>query len=51
MDKAMDTLGNKGLMFKGTKAFSSFSVDDLKKAKTFYSETLGLDVNETPEGP
>ena len=50
MSKAMDTLGNEGLMFKGTKAFSSFSVPDLKKAKTFYSETLGLDVNETPEG-
>jgi predicted enzyme related to lactoylglutathione lyase len=50
MNKAMETLGNKGLMFKGTKAFSSFSVPDMKKAKTFYSETLGLDVNETPEG-
>ena len=50
MDKSMETLGNKGLMFKGTKAFSSFSVDDLKKAKEFYSGTLGLDVNETPEG-
>lgn len=50
MSKAMDTLGNEGLMFKGTKAFSSFSVDDLKKAKAFYAETLGLDVNEVPEG-
>jgi catechol 2,3-dioxygenase-like lactoylglutathione lyase family enzyme len=50
MNKAMETLGNKGLMFKGTKAFSSFSVDDMKKAKAFYSGTLGLDVNETPEG-
>ena len=38
------------MMFKDTKAFSSFSVDDLKKAKKFYSETLGLDVNEIPEG-
>lgn len=37
-------------MFKNTKAFSSFSVDDLKKAKQFYAETLGLDVSETPEG-
>jgi catechol 2,3-dioxygenase-like lactoylglutathione lyase family enzyme len=37
-------------MFKNTKAFSSFSVDDLKKAKQFYAETLGLDVAETPEG-
>lgn len=50
MTKVMDTLGYEGMMFKGTKAFSSFSVDDLKKAKTFYSETLGLDVNEIPEG-
>ena len=37
-------------MFKNTKAFSSFSVNDLKKAKQFYAETLGLDVSETPEG-
>jgi catechol 2,3-dioxygenase-like lactoylglutathione lyase family enzyme len=50
MTKAMEVLGNEGLMFKGTKAFSSFSVDDMKKAKAFYAETLGLDVNEVPEG-
>ena len=31
-------------MLKDTKAFSSFSVDDLQKAKQFYGETLGLDV-------
>jgi catechol 2,3-dioxygenase-like lactoylglutathione lyase family enzyme len=37
-------------MFKNSKAFSSFSVDDLEKAKAFYGETLGLDVSETPEG-
>ena len=37
-------------MFKNTKAFSSFSVDDLKKAKTFYSEVLGLEVSEQEEG-
>lgn len=37
-------------MFKDTKAFSSFSVDDLGKAKEFYGQTLGLDVEETPEG-
>ena len=37
-------------MFKNTKAFSSFPVDDVEKAKKFYSEVLGLDVKETPEG-
>ena len=33
-------------MFENTKAFSGFSVDDVPKAKTFYSETLGLRVSE-----
>ncbi len=33
-------------MFKNTKAFSSFSVNDIGKAKEFYNETLGLDVSE-----
>jgi predicted enzyme related to lactoylglutathione lyase len=33
-----------------TGAFSSFSVDDLKEAKEFYGDTLGLDVEETDEG-
>ncbi len=37
-------------MFKTAKSFSSFSVNDLQKAKQFYGETLGLDVSETPEG-
>lgn len=37
-------------MFKNTKAFSGFSVDDLQKAKDFYSDTLGLEVSEMPEG-
>jgi predicted enzyme related to lactoylglutathione lyase len=37
-------------MFGNTKAFSSFSVDDLKKAKEFYGQTLGLNVSEVPEG-
>jgi len=35
---------------KHTKAFSSFSVDDISQAKHFYSQILGLDVKETPEG-
>lgn len=34
-------------MFKNTKAFSSFSVKDIGKAKEFYSQTLGLEVAET----
>jgi len=33
-------------MFTNTKAFSGFSVDDVPKAKKFYSETLGLNVSE-----
>ena len=33
-------------MFKDTKAFSGFSVDDVAKAKEFYGQTLGLDVSE-----
>lgn len=37
-------------MFKNTKAFSSFSVDDLEKAKKFYTEVLGLEVSEQEEG-
>ncbi|TCO24584.1 glyoxalase/bleomycin resistance protein/dioxygenase superfamily protein [Kribbella steppae] len=36
-------------MFKDTKAFSSFSVDDLGVAKEFYGDTLGLDVREENE--
>lgn len=31
-------------MFKPAGAFSGFSVDDLEKAKAFYSSTLGLTV-------
>ncbi len=37
-------------MFKDTKAYSSFSVDDLPAAKQFYGDTLGLEVDEIPEG-
>ncbi|HEY2727050.1 MAG TPA: VOC family protein, partial [Parafilimonas sp.] len=35
-------------MFKDSKAFSSFSVNDLQKAKEFYSKTLGLNVTDNP---
>ena len=37
-------------IFKEAESFASFSVTDLKEAKVFYSQTLGLDVSETPEG-
>jgi catechol 2,3-dioxygenase-like lactoylglutathione lyase family enzyme len=33
-------------MFENTKAFSGFAVDDVDKAREFYSETLGLEVSE-----
>jgi catechol 2,3-dioxygenase-like lactoylglutathione lyase family enzyme len=33
-------------MFKDSPAFSGFSVNDLAAAKTFYQETLGLEVVE-----
>lgn len=33
-------------MFKATKAFSGFAVDDIAAAAQFYGETLGLDVSE-----
>ena len=50
--KAASTPGRKKAsnIFKEAESFSSFSVDDLKKAKDFYSQTLGLDVKETQEG-
>lgn len=34
-------------MLGDTRVFSSFSVDDLVRAKEFYGETLGLDVTES----
>jgi catechol 2,3-dioxygenase-like lactoylglutathione lyase family enzyme len=37
-------------MFKNTKTFSSFSVDNLENAKQFYSQTLGLEVSQSNEG-
>lgn len=37
-------------MFRNAKAFSSFSVDNLGKAKDFYEKKLGLKVTESPEG-
>jgi len=37
-------------IFREAESFSSFSVNDLPKAKEFYGQTLGLDVKETAEG-
>jgi predicted enzyme related to lactoylglutathione lyase len=39
-------------MFKDSPAFSGFSVDDLARARDFYTSTLGLAVSDEPEmGP
>lgn len=45
-DITINTEGNQS-MFKDTKAFSGFSVDNLQKAKKFYGQTLGLEVSES----
>ncbi len=37
-------------MFKDTKTFSSFSVDNIEKAKQFYGQTLQLNVADNPMG-
>ncbi|MEO6391843.1 MAG: VOC family protein [Pyrinomonadaceae bacterium] len=37
-------------MLKESKAFAGFSVNDLKAAKSFYGETLGVDVKDGSEG-
>ena len=37
-------------MLKHSRAFGGFSVDDIPKAKTFYSEILGLEVKDNPMG-
>jgi predicted enzyme related to lactoylglutathione lyase len=37
-------------MLKDSKAFSGFSVNDLAAAKTFYGETLGLNVEQDEMG-
>ena len=37
-------------MFKDTKAFSGFAVNDLAVAKEFYGETLGLELEQGGQG-
>ena len=34
-------------MFKDSRAFSSFAVDDLEAARPFYGATLGLDLHDS----
>ncbi|HEX3739305.1 MAG TPA: VOC family protein [Terriglobales bacterium] len=37
-------------MLSANKAFSSYSVNDIHKAREFYSKTLGIEVSSGPEG-
>lgn len=37
-------------MFRTTQAFNGFSVDDMDAARTFYTDTLGLDVRDNEMG-
>jgi predicted enzyme related to lactoylglutathione lyase len=37
-------------MLNPRKAFSSFSVNDIQRAKEFYGKTLGVEVSPGPEG-
>ena len=37
-------------MFKDAKAFSSYSVNDLQRAKEFYGQILGIEYSESAEG-
>jgi len=36
-------------MLKDSQAFSGFAVQDVAEAKTFYGQTLGLEVSEDPD--
>jgi extradiol dioxygenase family protein len=37
-------------MLNISKAFNSFSVNDIQKAREFYGKTLGLELSSGPEG-
>jgi catechol 2,3-dioxygenase-like lactoylglutathione lyase family enzyme len=37
-------------MLNPSKAFSSFSVNDIEKAREFYGKTLGVELSPGPEG-
>ncbi len=45
----MPTIREEQVLFADTKAFSSFAVDDVPKAREFYAETLGLRVSDVDE--
>jgi len=38
------------IMLRAEQAFSSFSVNDIEKARAFYQQTLGLSVSQKSEG-
>jgi len=44
------TMKQTGSVLTDAKAFPSFSVDDIGKARTFYRDTLGLEVTESQMG-
>jgi len=46
MANGQPTRALEAFMFTNTKAYSGFAVDDVQKARNFYSETLGLRVSE-----
>ena len=45
-----DKRGQETMMFKDSKAFSGFAVDDIPAAKEFYGDTLGVEVSDEPAG-
>jgi predicted enzyme related to lactoylglutathione lyase len=47
MSQAVESKKNEGVF---TDVFGSFSVDDISAAKTFYADTLGVDISEEDEG-
>lgn len=48
MAKAVTKTNEQDLAF--TKAFSTFSADDIEKAKDFYGQVLGINVSDEMEG-
>src|SRR5688572_13962409 len=47
---AAETKNDREAMFDDSKAFSSFSSNDIERAKEFYGDTLGLDVTKMSGG-